>query len=93
MNPTNTPAKRERKVPLARTISEELHNAWTRLRRKKDPETIAEALGVSRPVIDKALLYGHVLMEGLAPKITKFFEDRLDQEKADAERLNQKADN
>lgn len=80
--------KRESKTVWNRTIAEELHETWLRLKRKKDPEAIAEALGVSRPVIDRALLYGYVSIPELTGKITQFFEDRLNKERADAVRLN-----
>jgi hypothetical protein len=84
-NQTATTEELKQKFP--RTIAEELHNAWAALRRKRDPETIAEALKVSRPIIDKALIYGHVTMTGLTDKITKFFEDRLIKERKDADKL------
>lgn len=74
-----------------RTIDEELLKTWQKLKRKKDPETMAAALGVSRPVIDRALIYGYVSMPDLVPKINKFFEDRLTGERGDAQRLNKLA--
>lgn len=70
-----------------RQISEELLDAWQALRRKGDPETIAEKIGYSRPVIDRALIYGYVSIPGLADKINKFFGDRLDGEIQEAKRL------
>lgn len=70
-----------------RTIAPELHAAWLKLKRKKDPEVIAEALGYSRPVIDRALLYGYISIPELTEKINKFFIDRLNKEKQQAQGL------
>lgn len=74
------------------TVAPELLASWQKLRRKKDPETIAAKLGVSRPVIDRALIYGYVGVENLATGITLFFEERLNQERKDAARLNNLAE-
>jgi hypothetical protein len=79
---------RESKKQWPRTVAEELHESWKTLKRKKDPDVIAKQLGVSRPVIDRALIYGYVSIPDLADKITKYFEDRLNKERGDASRLN-----
>lgn len=79
---------RESKKQWPRTVAEELHEAWKSNRRKGDPEALAAHCGVSRPVIDRALLYGYVSVEGLTDKINQYFEDRLKKERQDAARLN-----
>lgn len=67
-----------------RTIAEELHNAWKILRRRGDPELMAETLQYSRPVIDHALIYGYVTFSELPDKINKFFRDRIERERRQA---------
>lgn len=83
---------RTNKREWTRTVTQELHDAWKRLRRKGDPELMAETLQYSRPVIDRALLYGYVSMPELPDKINKFFKDRLEKEKSEAQQLNDLAD-
>ena len=75
-----------------RTVSQKLHDAWQRLRRKGDPELMAEKLGYSRPVIDKALIYGYVSLPELPDKINAFFMDRLKEEEKQADELINLAD-
>lgn len=83
-----------RKIAVApeRTISIELHNAWLALKRKGDPERMATELGYSRPVIDKALIYGYVSMQGLVDDINRYFHERLTKERATATELMAMAD-
>jgi hypothetical protein len=69
-------------------IAPELWDAWKKLKRRKDPQVIAKKIGVSRPVIDRALIYGNVAKPGLAEKINKFFETRQKEERKAANRLN-----
>lgn len=69
------------------TIAPELFEAWTKMRRKGDPEQIAQALGKSRPVIDKALKYGHVKDQTVVDGITKFYNVRLAAETSDGKKL------
>ena len=83
---------RQKKREWPRTISQELHDAWKRLRRKGDPELMAEKLQYSRPVIDRALLYGYVSMPELPDKINAFFKKRLEDERSAAQQLNDLAD-
>lgn len=83
---------RQNKREWPRTISQELHVAWKRLRRKGDPELMAETLQYSRPVIDRALLYGYVSMPELPDKINAFFKARLQGERTSAQELNDLAD-
>jgi nitrogen regulatory protein PII-like uncharacterized protein len=78
---------RESKKQWPLTVAPELHNAWKNARRKGDPEELAKVCGVSRPVIDRALIYGYVSVEGLTDKINKYFEDRLRKERKDAARI------
>lgn len=73
-------------------ISPELLAAWQRVKRKKDPETMATQLKCSRPVIDRALLYGYVSIPGLIEKINTYFMDRLTKEKGQASKLMELAD-
>ncbi len=79
--------KKEGKKIWPRTISPELLEAWKKLRRKKDPEAMAKELGYSRPVIDRALIYGYVSMPELTELMNKFFLDRLNKEKSQAAEL------
>lgn len=82
----------EKKIEYECTISPDLLATWQKLRRRNDPEAIAKAVGKSRPIIDRALLYGHVKIEGLTSAISKFFSDRLQDEKkqsATLEKLTQ----
>lgn len=83
---------RQNKREWPRTISQELHVAWKRLRRKGDPELMAEKLQYSRPVIDRALIYGYVSMPELPDKINGFFKKRLTDERGQAQELNDLAD-
>lgn len=79
---------RENKKQWTLTIAPELHETWKNSRRIGDPEALAKVCGVSRPVIDKALIYGYVSVEGLVDKINTYFEERLLKERADAKRIN-----
>lgn len=82
-----------RKINYDRTISQELHTAWLKLKRKGDAAIIAEKLGYSRPVIDRALLYGYVAqVKDLPEQINKFFFDRMDGEKKTAKKLTDMSD-
>jgi endonuclease III-like uncharacterized protein len=67
-----------------RTISAELHKQWRNLERKGDSTKLAELLGVSKPTIDNALIYGFVQQQKIVDGITQFFADRLMKEKDDA---------
>lgn len=84
-----TGKKRSRPVSQRhrRTIAPELFAQWRDLARKKDADAIAELLRVSKPTIDKALIYGCCHSQVIIDGITKFFADRLMKERDDAERL------
>jgi hypothetical protein len=83
---------RETKKQWPRTVSQPLLDAWQRLRRKGDPELMAKTLQYSRPVIDRALIYGYVSLPELPDKINKFFMDRLSEEEKTASKLMAQAD-
>jgi len=88
---TNKPRAKKRSLPVSpihrRTISVELFQQWRELARKGDAELLAETIGVSKPTINKAIIYGCVHSDGLKDQITKFFADRLMKEREDADRL------
>lgn len=65
------------------TITAELFEAWTKLRRRGDPDLIAAKLGKSRPVIDKALKYGFVKSQDVVDGITEFYRERKKSEMKD----------
>jgi hypothetical protein len=81
---------RASKKQWPRTVAEELHERWKALKRRNDPDAIAEKTGFSRPVIDRALIYGYVSIPELPGLITAYFEERLDKEREDAQRLQNK---
>jgi hypothetical protein len=72
-----------------RTIALKLHQQWRKLERKGDADKLAVHLGVSKPTIDKALIYGAVHQQLIVDGITNFFADRLIKEKEDADHLAQ----
>ena len=63
-------------------ISKELFNTWQQLRRTGDPAKLQKALKLSRPIVDRALNYGNAKNEVTADRISKFFSDRIAEEKA-----------
>ena len=69
----------EERFPM--NISSELFETWKKLKRKGDPGALCKALELSRPVIDRALNYGHVKNEKNDERISKFFAKRLEAEK------------
>jgi hypothetical protein len=83
----------ERKTPKSekfrRTISEELFQQWRNLARKNDPTEIATKLEISRPTVNKALIYGCCHQQSIVDGITKFFTDRILKEKEAAAGLAQ----
>jgi hypothetical protein len=83
---------RQSKKKWDRTVSQALLDAWQKLRRKGDPELMAEKLGYSRPVIDKALIYGYVSLPELPDKINAYFMTRLTEEEKTAQALMDQAD-
>jgi endonuclease III-like uncharacterized protein len=72
-----------------RTIAKELHDQWRRLERKNDALELAKLLNVSKPTIDKALIYGSVHQQKIVDGITQYFADRLLREKEAGDQLKQ----
>lgn len=70
-----------------RTIALELHQQWRKLERKNDCIELAKLLKVSKPTIDKALIYGAVHQQQLIDGINTYFADRLIKEKEEADHL------
>lgn len=68
-------------------ISPELFEAWGKLKRKKDSETIATKYGFSRPVIDRALNFGYVKLPEVIVRINDFFAERKEEESKMAKKL------
>ena len=63
-------------------ISQDLFDAWQKLRRTGDPKDICKDLNLSRPVIDRALNFGHVKNLEVTPeRISKWFAKRIENEK------------
>lgn len=79
--------KKKTKADFKRTIAKELHEQWRKLARSKDSEAIAKLLNISKPTVDKALIYGFVHKQALVDGITKYFADRIMIEKEKANRL------
>lgn len=83
--------KRTKPEPV-RTVEEELLKVWKKNKRKKDAEKIVEIAKkrneeagekiypISKPTIEKALLYGHCLDSQLAELITEYFQNRNNSE-------------
>jgi endonuclease III-like uncharacterized protein len=81
-------AVKKHKKPT-RTIAQELHAQWRKLERKNDAVELAKLLEVSKPTIDKALIYGSVHQQKIVDGITKYFADRLLKEKEAGDQLKQ----
>jgi len=75
-----------------RTIAIELHQQWQRLQRKNDSIELAKQLKVSKPTIDKALIYGSVHQQAIVDGITSYLAGRLLREKEAGEQLKRSAD-
>lgn len=69
------------------TIPDELLAQWKKLRRKGDAAFFVKKLKVSRPIVDAALLHGHVKEDRIRKFISDYFEQRALDEKSEAERL------
>lgn len=78
----------KKKVRHRRTIAIELHKQWRNLERKGDADKLALELKVSKPTIDKALIYGCVHQQILVDGITKYFANRILKEKESAKGLS-----
>ena len=64
------------KKTFERTISEPLFETIKMLRRYEDVQKLVYKTGLSRPVIDKALNYGHIRQVSLETAIIEFYEIR-----------------
>ena len=74
-----------------RTISQDLHDSWLILKRYGDPVRICKEKNISRPIVDRAIEYGHVKDPHVTKKITAFFSERVDAERNSGKKLIQKA--
>ena len=83
-NTTETQSMQER---FPRTIPQEVFDAWQILRQVGDAEKLCTLLKKSRPVVDRALNYGHVKKPVMADKISEFFQKRIEKQKGKGERL------
>lgn len=64
------------KKTFERTIDEALFELIKLLRRYEDVQKLSEITGLSRPVIDKALNFGHIRQTSLETAIIEFYENR-----------------
>lgn len=81
-------AKKETtKKVFERTIELDLFQAWQLLYRTSDIEEIMEITGKSYPVIQRAVLYGHVKNDEVCDTISKFYEDRSAKQKEQAKKI------
>jgi nitrogen regulatory protein PII-like uncharacterized protein len=83
-------AKKGNKKDYPQNIAPELFEAWKLATRQGDTMKLAKKLGVSRPTIERAILYGSVVKEDLIEGISQFFEDRIEEEKQKALRIVKK---
>lgn len=63
-----------------RNIPQALFDSWQLCRKKNDAKLIAEKFNICRPIVDRALKYGHVKNERLQINISKFFAGRYDKD-------------
>ena len=64
------------KKTFERTISPALFETIKMLRRYEDVQKLVDKTGLSRPVIDKALNFGHIRQASLETAIIEFYEIR-----------------
>jgi len=76
-----------KQTAIKRTISKELHKQWRELERQGDSAKLATRLSVSKPTIDKALIYGCCHQDRIVKGITKYFLDRISGEDEAAKML------
>jgi len=81
--------KKKKKQRFARTISADLHKQWRLLQRNGDSEKLAAILNLSKPTIDKALIYGCVHQERIVETVTDYFMSRIGREKLQADQLQE----
>ena len=78
------------KKTFERTIEPELYEASQMLYRTKDDEELMEITGKSYPIIQRALMHGHVKNYELCDTISKFYEDRSKKQKGQAKSILEK---
>jgi hypothetical protein len=86
-----TEAKKDSKSMATRfpmTISKQLFDSWQKNKRKNDAAKLMEICDRSRPIIDRALNYGHVKDDELISTITNYFLLRVQSENSQYEKLN-----
>ena len=83
----NKETKKPTKKVLERTIDEDLFKSWQMLYRTKDVEELMEITGKSYPIIQRALMHGHVKNDELCDTISKFYEDRSQKQKGQAKSI------
>ena len=86
----NKETKNPTKKVLERTIDEDLFKSWQMLYRTKDVEELMEITGKSYPIIQRALMHGHVKNDELCDTISKFYEDRSQKQKGQAKSILEK---
>lgn len=70
---------KEKKV-FERTISLALFETIKMLRRYEDVQKLIDLTGLSRPVVDKALNFGHIRQASLETAIIEFYETRANEQ-------------
>lgn len=68
--------KYKKSMEKKRTIPMALLVKWNKLRKRGDAEKLAEKLKVSKPTINKALIYGCVHNDRITEGINKYFAER-----------------
>ena len=78
------------KKSLPCTIDPILWESWMKMRRFKDTQKIAERFTISRPTVDNAFNFGHVLMQELVGYINTFYQERIEEERKQGEAFLEK---
>jgi DNA-binding phage protein len=78
---TEGQASMQERYPL--NIAQDLFDSWQMMKRYGDAALIAKEKGISRPIVDRALNYGHVTKHGVTMKINNYFNARIALEKAE----------
>ena len=79
--------KEATKKTFERTIDEALFELIKLLRRYEDVQKLSEITGFSRPVIDKALNFGHIRQSSLETAIIEFYENRASEHSKAVKRI------
>lgn len=78
MGAKNTARTMQERFP--KNVPDNIYDAWKLSQKVGDIGKIMKALRLSRPVVDRALKYGHVKKGKLTNDITKFFQNRINTE-------------